>query len=76
MKYAYPEAIQVEKILIHDQSTLCMIPDMKVTLVQDAVGCHLDFGQSVSTALCEAFRGRLLDFIKHHPEVLLLHAYA
>ena len=75
MKYAFPEAIQIEKILVHDERSLCMIPEMKVTLVQDVVGCPLIPNQSVSMALCKAFRARLLDFLKTHPKVLLFPAY-
>ncbi|KAL5982993.1 hypothetical protein ACLOJK_017073 [Asimina triloba] len=65
LKYLFPEAIQIEKILTHDERTLCMKPDMKITLVADALEGQL--GQS-TTSLGKAFRQRLLEFIKSHPE--------
>lgn len=68
MKSVFPEAIQIEKILVHDEISLCMIAEMKVTLVAEAVGCHLNPDQSTSFALCKAFRKKLLDFFKSHPE--------
>lgn len=74
MKYVFPEAIQIEKVLIHDEKSLCMVPEMKVTLVHGAISLHSE--QSASTALCKAFRAKLLDFFKTHPEVLLFHPYA
>ncbi|XP_008800440.2 CDT1-like protein a, chloroplastic [Phoenix dactylifera] len=67
MKYVFPEAIQIEKILIHDEKSLCMNPDMKITLLLDVVECtHPE--QSISKALCQAFHERLLDFFNTHPE--------
>lgn len=68
MKCAFPEAIQIEKILIHDERSLCMIPDMKITLVYDVIGCGLDSNQSASVALCKVFHEKLLEFYKSHPE--------
>ncbi|XP_057969207.1 CDT1-like protein a, chloroplastic isoform X2 [Malania oleifera] len=66
IKYILPEAIQIEKILIHDQKTLCMKPDMKITLLLDVVeGCH---EQSAFIALRQLFDYRLLNFFKMQPE--------
>ncbi|XP_068644235.1 CDT1-like protein a, chloroplastic isoform X2 [Aristolochia californica] len=66
IKYIFPEAIKIENTLKHDEITLIMKPDMKVTLLPDAVNAQPD--QSVSLALCQTFRSRLLDFFKSHPE--------
>lgn len=68
MKYVFPEAILIEKILIHDEKSLCMKPDMKITLVLDAVECPLHPDQSASMALCQAFHARLLEFLNTQPE--------
>ncbi|XP_058097804.1 CDT1-like protein a, chloroplastic [Magnolia sinica] len=66
IKHIFPEAIQIEKILTHDESTLCMKPDMKITLLADVLEGHLD--QSPSMSLRKAFRARLLEFFSKHPE--------
>ncbi|XP_068669460.1 CDT1-like protein a, chloroplastic [Aristolochia californica] len=66
IKYIFPEAVKIEKILKHDEITLFMKPDMKVTLLPNAVNAQPD--QSVYMALCLTFRSRLLDFFKSHPE--------
>lgn len=66
IKYLFPEAIQIDKILIHDESTLCMKPDMKITLSPDVLGRDLE--ESLTMALHKIFRERLLDFISAHPE--------
>ncbi|KAK8957064.1 hypothetical protein KSP39_PZI000976 [Platanthera zijinensis] len=62
MKYAFPDAIQLEKVLIHDERTLCMIPDLKVIIIFDIMGRPYP-GQSVSMALCDAFRVRLFEHL-------------
>ncbi|ONK56643.1 uncharacterized protein A4U43_C10F11150 [Asparagus officinalis] len=68
MKYAFPEAIQIEKILIHDEESLCVVPDMKITLVQSVIESTLNADQSASVALCKAFHSRLVDIFKANPE--------
>lgn len=68
MKSVFSEAIQIEKILIHDEKSLCMSPDMKITLLLDVVECTHP-KQSISMALCQAFHERLLDFFNNHTEV-------
>ncbi|MCL7045753.1 hypothetical protein MKW94_013932 [Papaver nudicaule] len=66
IKYILPEAVQVEKILVHDERTLCMKQDMKITLLLDVVEAHPD--QSPYVVLCQMFRQRLLKFFSNHPE--------
>ncbi|XP_010248893.1 PREDICTED: CDT1-like protein a, chloroplastic isoform X2 [Nelumbo nucifera] len=66
IKYILPEAVQVEKILVHDEKTFCMKPDMKVRLLLDIVEAHPD--QSPFVALRQLFRARLLDFFYTHPK--------
>ncbi|KAJ4972644.1 hypothetical protein NE237_005818 [Protea cynaroides] len=66
IKYILPEAVQIEKVLVHDGRTLCMKPDVKITLLFDALPAHPD--QSASTAMRQVFRARLLDFFDTHPQ--------
>lgn len=69
MVYIFPEAIKIEKILVHDKKTLMVIPDINVTLLKDVVEDNLHPNKSVSIVLCEAFRKRLFKFFITHPEV-------
>ncbi|RWR90383.1 CDT1 Geminin-binding domain-containing protein [Cinnamomum micranthum f. kanehirae] len=66
IKYLFPEAIQIDKILIHDVSTLCMKPDMKITLLAGEFEGHPD--QSGSLTLRKLFHERLMKFFNAHPE--------
>nr|GMC53577.1 CDT1-like protein A, chloroplastic [Ipomoea batatas] len=69
LKFILPEAIEVTKILVHDERTSCMKPDLRITLNASAVG---DNGKVKSGSgnldLRKVFRARLLDFFKSHPE--------
>lgn len=69
MIYIFPEAIQLEKILVQDKESLLVVPDMKIMLLKDAVKHNSHPDQSVSISLCKAFRERLLNFFSTHPEV-------
>lgn len=69
MKYIFPEAIQTEKILVHDKESLLVIPDMKITLLKEVADHNSHSCQSASVALCKTFHARLLDFFITHPEV-------
>ncbi|XP_062160162.1 CDT1-like protein b isoform X3 [Alnus glutinosa] len=66
IKYILPEAIQIEKILVHDKKTLCMKPDMKIGLLFDVVKGHCE--QSDFLALLQLFASRLLSFLTKHPQ--------
>lgn len=66
IKYILPEAIQIEKILVHDKKTLCMIPEMKIGLLFDVVKGHSE--QSDFMALQQLFASRLLGFFTRHPQ--------
>ncbi|KAG6504061.1 CDT1-like protein b [Zingiber officinale] len=68
MIFIFPEAIKIEKILVHDKETLVVIPDINVTLLKDVVEDNLHPNESISVALCEAFRKRLFKFFITHPE--------
>ena len=71
MKHLFPEAIQINRILLHDQKSLCMYADMEITLLKDAVECS-NPQESPAIAICEAFRSKLLCFLGSHHKVLNL----
>ncbi|XP_052170627.1 CDT1-like protein a, chloroplastic isoform X2 [Diospyros lotus] len=66
IKYILPEAVQTDKVLIHDKDTLCMKPDIKITLLFDVIEGH--YQQSIFLALQQVFTSRLLNFSTMHPE--------
>lgn len=61
MKYLFPDVIKIEKVLVHDERTLCMKPDLKVSIFFDIMGYPSYPGHSIPMALCHAFRVRLLE---------------
>ncbi|RDX86258.1 CDT1-like protein a, chloroplastic, partial [Mucuna pruriens] len=67
MKYIIPESVCIDKVLVHDKKSLCMMADMKITLryevVQDSSGVSADL------ALRRYFNSRLINFFDTHPEV-------
>ena len=71
MKHLFPEAIQIKRILLHDEKSLCMYADMEIILVMDVVECTSP-DQSPSMAICEAFYSKLLRFLDTHHKVLNL----
>ncbi|KAJ0967247.1 hypothetical protein J5N97_024164 [Dioscorea zingiberensis] len=68
MKYLFPEAIQMETVLVHDVSSLCMKQDLKITLLH-IMECPVDPVKSVYASLSEAFHSKLEDFLNAQSEV-------
>eukprot|EP00268_Persea_americana_P000809 TRINITY_DN10247_c0_g1_i1.p1 TRINITY_DN10247_c0_g1~~TRINITY_DN10247_c0_g1_i1.p1 ORF type:complete len:598 (+),score=133.03 TRINITY_DN10247_c0_g1_i1:89-1795(+) len=71
LKYVLSEAISIEKILIRDERTLCMKPDLQVVLQFDAFeisGKQKPKPESGYSILKKMFHARLLDFFKTHAE--------
>ena len=71
IKHLLPEAIEIKRVLVHDETTRCMKPDLHVSLNADAVE---ENGNSKSESkkkisLRKVFRARLADFVKSHPQV-------
>ncbi|KAG6778946.1 hypothetical protein NC652_010770 [Populus alba x Populus x berolinensis] len=66
IKYLLPEAIQMDKILVHDKKSLCMKPDMKIGVLFDVVEGHDE--ESDFIALRQVFTSRLVDYFIKHPE--------
>ncbi|XP_010510218.1 PREDICTED: CDT1-like protein a, chloroplastic [Camelina sativa] len=70
LKHILPEAIEIKRVLIHDETTCCMKPDLHVTLNADAVESNDDKSKSESKRanLRKVFRARLAEFVKAHPQ--------
>jgi chromatin licensing and DNA replication factor 1 len=70
LKYIMPEAIVINKILLRDDKTCCMKPDLQVNLLVDSVeDSAMQKGETRYSALRRMFRQRLVDFFRKHPEV-------
>ncbi|KAK9067556.1 hypothetical protein SSX86_011667 [Deinandra increscens subsp. villosa] len=69
IKFILPEAIEIKKILVRDDRTCCMKPDLHLTLnfsiVQNDKKLSSDNG---SVLLNKLFRSRLVKFCKSNPE--------
>ncbi|XP_028071883.1 CDT1-like protein a, chloroplastic isoform X1 [Camellia sinensis] len=69
LKFILPEVIEIKKVLVHDERTCCMKPDLHVTMNVDAIKnegmMKLASGNS---HMRKVFQGRLLDFFKAHHE--------
>ncbi|KAL0710518.1 hypothetical protein Bca4012_017496 [Brassica carinata] len=65
IKHILPEAIEIKRVLIQDETTCCMKPDLHVTLNADAVENN---DKSKKISLRKVFRSRLADFVKAHPQ--------
>ncbi|OEL23963.1 CDT1-like protein a, chloroplastic [Dichanthelium oligosanthes] len=69
LKYIMPEAIVIDKILLRDNTTCCMKPDLQVNLLVGAVeNVRKQKGETAYLALRRIFRERLVDFFRDHPE--------
>ncbi|CAN4101959.1 unnamed protein product [Withania somnifera] len=69
LKFLLPEAIEIKKMLVLDERTNCMKPDLHITL--NANGIDVDEklkSSSVFEQLKKVFLNRILDFSKTHPE--------
>ncbi|KAL8232889.1 hypothetical protein R6Q57_002667 [Mikania cordata] len=69
LKFILPEAIEMKKILVRDDRTCCMKPDLHITLnfsiVQNDEKMTSD---SANVLMNKLFRSRLLSFYKSNPE--------
>ncbi|XP_065876057.1 CDT1-like protein a, chloroplastic [Euphorbia lathyris] len=69
LKYIMPEVIEIKRVLMFDERTSCMKPDLHVSINVDAI--ELD-GNSKSSSknlqLRKIFRSRLAEFCKAHPQ--------
>ncbi|KAG0488346.1 hypothetical protein HPP92_006917 [Vanilla planifolia] len=69
MKYILPEAISIKRVLLHDEASCCMKPELQVSLHVDVLERKFDReGESAYIALRKVFRSRLFDLFRDHPE--------
>ncbi|RLM65098.1 CDT1-like protein a, chloroplastic [Panicum miliaceum] len=69
LKYIMTEAIVINKILLRDDITCCIKPDLQVHLVAGAVqSIKKQKGETAYSALRRIFRQRLVHFFRDHPE--------
>uniref|UniRef100_A0A0D9XKX9 CDT1 Geminin-binding domain-containing protein n=1 Tax=Leersia perrieri TaxID=77586 RepID=A0A0D9XKX9_9ORYZ len=69
MKHLFPEAIRINKVLLHDEKSLCMYADMEISVLMDAVECRSP-DQPLYLAICEAFHSKLSSFLdSHHKDI-------
>jgi len=70
LKFILPEAIAIKKLLVFDERTSCMKPDLHVSINLDAVEFDANLlSESGTMSLRKLFRVRLNEFWKSHPEV-------
>lgn len=69
LKFILPEAIQLKKILVYDERTSCMKPELHIDLDVKAVEAsyNVQLG-SGHVQLRKIFRSCLVDFYKAHPQ--------
>ncbi|KAJ3706299.1 hypothetical protein LUZ61_010004 [Rhynchospora tenuis] len=69
MKHILPEAIMIKKVLLRDEITCCMKPDLQIILNAESIGINMkEEGQNAYLQLRKVFRQRLIDFARAHPE--------
>ncbi|KAI7733496.1 hypothetical protein M8C21_023794 [Ambrosia artemisiifolia] len=66
IKFILPEAVQIDKILLHNKKTFLMEPDIKVTLLFDVTEGHNEHSDYI--ALSRLISSRLFKFVNEHSE--------
>ncbi|KAK8711642.1 hypothetical protein V6N13_146917 [Hibiscus sabdariffa] len=69
LKHILPEAIEIKRMLVFDEMSSCMKPDLHVSIILDAI----EFGdnsksETKNLKLRKVFRARLVEYSKAHPE--------
>ncbi|KAF3436169.1 hypothetical protein FNV43_RR23261 [Rhamnella rubrinervis] len=68
LKFILPEVIEIKKVLVLDERTSCMKPNLHVTMNVDAVENDGKFkSEGGNVNLRKVFRTRLADFSRSHP---------
>ncbi|XP_057743649.1 CDT1-like protein b [Arachis stenosperma] len=69
LKFVLPEAIVAKKVLVFDEKTSCMKPDLHVTINYDAVEYESKSPSEGGRGMLlrKLFRARLRDFVESHP---------
>lgn len=69
LKFILPEVIELKKVLVRDEKTFCMKPDLHVTLNVGAINYDKDRKDATGKPdMKNIFRSRVLEFVKAHPE--------
>ncbi|XP_058197100.1 CDT1-like protein a, chloroplastic [Rhododendron vialii] len=69
LKFILPEVIEMKKVLVHDERTSCMKPDLHIAMNVDAIKNEGKLkSASGNSYMRKIFHSRLLDFFKAHPE--------
>ncbi|OIT22000.1 PREDICTED: CDT1-like protein a, chloroplastic [Nicotiana attenuata] len=69
LKFILPEVIEIKKILVRDERSYCMKPELHIVLNANAVEIDEKLKSSSSSdQLRKVFRTRLLNFLKSHPQ--------
>ncbi|KAB1226035.1 CDT1-like protein b [Morella rubra] len=70
IKFILRDAIQIRRVLVFDERTSCMKPDLHISINVDAIEIDGKLkSESVNMHLRKIFRAQLADFSKSHPEV-------
>ncbi|KAL0535494.1 hypothetical protein IC582_029825 [Cucumis melo] len=64
--YIIPEAVNIDKVMIHDKKTSCMKPEMIISLQLDVVKGHSEHSDFL--ALHKVFASRVLKYFAVHTE--------
>ena len=77
MKHIFPKGLLLEKTTAPDKKTLCMKPDLKITLLHDAMLSGMDKASKGNNTLGfrKAFHSHIVSFVKAYPKVSLLLLY-
>ncbi|KAL6953541.1 hypothetical protein U1Q18_045719 [Sarracenia purpurea var. burkii] len=69
LKFIFPEVFEIKRVLVHDERTSCMKPDLHVTMNADAIKNEEKLKSTTGNSnMRKVFRCRLLDFFIAHPE--------
>ncbi|CAK9323533.1 unnamed protein product [Citrullus colocynthis] len=65
LKFILPEAIMLKKVLVYDERTCCMKPDLHISFNFGVLECQEDQYMQ----LRKLFRARLSEFVRSRPEI-------
>ncbi|KAA3459339.1 CDT1-like protein a, chloroplastic [Gossypium australe] len=70
LKHILPEAIEIKRLLIFDERTSCMKPDLHVSIIANAIDCGDNSkSETKNPNMRRVFRARLAGYLEAHPEV-------
>lgn len=69
LKYILEDLLNIEKVVVHDESTLCMKPELRVNLLFDGCGKETKGKETKYVGMRKEFLARIANFAKAHPLV-------